>query len=391
MSLFFGRHEQRAITVADVPWSHGGVSLAPSSVEQSLRLIPLYAAVAGIADSIATLPLHAYQNLGAGIRQPVEKTPALVKDPGVVGSRVDWLVQAITSLLLRGNAYGLIVDHDRAMWPTKILWLNPASITVDETNVVPVYRSHGKVIPNDQIVHIPAFVLPGSIVGLSPLSLFRMQITKGLTAERYATDFFDRGIMPPGVLRNKAKVLEEGAAEVAKRRFKASVQGRDIFVTGNDWDWQALTVPQDDAVFLETIKATATQIAAMYRVPPEDIGGETGSSMTYQTLEMNEIKRAQRALLPWTARLEAALNRLIPDPVYVKFNLDAVARADLKTRMQAHEIALRSGLETNDEGRAMEERPPLTDDQKAEWQEHYGRIYSRSRTDNDNRVPDREE
>lgn len=370
MSLFFRGAEQRAITTDDVPWSHGGASLLPNTAEQALRLIPVYAAVSSIADSIATLPLKAYRDTGTG-PQLANPQPPLITAPCVTGTRVDWIVQAIASLLLRGNAYGLIVDHDRAFWPKKIQWLNPAAITVDESSTPPVYRHNGRVVPNEVIVHVPAFVLPGSIVGLSPVSLFRLQITKGLTAEKYANDFFDRGIMPPGVLKNTAKTLGPGEAEIAKRRFKASVEGRDIFVTGSDWSWDALTIPKDDAVFLETIKATATQIAAIYRVAPEDIGGQTASSLTYQTLEMNEIKRAQRTLLPWTARLEAVLRTLLPGDLYAKFNLDATARADLKSRMEAHEIALRNGIETNDEARAKEERPPLTDEQKSDWLTYY--------------------
>ena len=47
-------------------------------------------------------------------------------------------------------------------------------------------------------------------------------------------------------------------------------------------------------------------------------------------------------------------------------------RRDVVTRMQAHDIALKNGLETNDEGRALEERPPLTSEQINQWQNLYG-------------------
>jgi hypothetical protein len=57
----------------------------------------------------------------------------------------------------------------------------------------------------------------------------------------------------------------------------------------------------------------------------------------------------------------------------VKFNLDSVARADLKTRMESHEIALRIGLETNPEGRALEDKAPLTPDEIDQWQNLYAK------------------
>ena len=42
-------------------------------------------------------------------------------------------------------------------------------------------------------------------------------------------------------------------------------------------------------------------------------------------------------------------------------------RADLRTRMEAHEIAQRAGLETNPEARRLEDRPPLTEQERADW------------------------
>ena len=367
MSLLFGRAETRSID--DLPWDRGGSVRSVTTVESALRLIPVYSAVSGIADDVATMPLHTYRDQD-GIRRRVPD-PSIVTSPGVGADRIAWRCQAMSSLLLRGNAYGLITSLDGRGWPTKVVWLHPDHVVVDERSGTPRYTYQGRPLDASSVVHIPGFVLPGSVVGLSPVSLFRLQLSRGMSAQQYAADFFDKGIMPPGVLRNRAKVLKPGEADIAKSRFKESVKGRDIFVTGNDWEWSALSVPKDDAAFLETIQAGATEIAAIYRVSPEDIGGKSGDSMTYKTLESNEMRRARRALMPWTARIESALSALMPAPQYVKFNLDAIARADLKTRMEAHAIALDIGLETNDEGRALEDRPPLTPAQREEWQASY--------------------
>lgn len=373
MSLLRRGVESRAIT--DVPWDRGGARLMTGSAESALRLIPVYAATTGIADDVAITPLHTYR---AGARIP---SPTLVADPSPFGlGRIAWLHQACMSMLLRGFALGLVLSLDANGWPAKVAWVHPDRVQIDESRNAPRVLIDGREIPWAEVVYIPAAVLPGSIVGLSPVALFRLQLTKGQAAQQYAADFYDRGIMPPGILRNKAKILKPGEGEVARTRFRASVAGRDIFVTGNDWEWESLSVPKDDAQFLETIKATATEVAAIYRVSPEDIGGVTGASMTYQTLEMNELKRVRRAILPWARRFEDALTANLPRPQYAKFNLDALARADLLTRMQSHEIALRIGLETNDEGRALEDRAPLTGEQKAEWQNTYARQVAASTT-----------
>ena len=371
MSLF--RAEQRSLTASDLPWSAGGTSLIGGSVEAALRLIPLYAAVSAIADDISTTPVAAFQRTPGGVRQKLDTQPPIVSAPSHTGSQITWIAQALASMLLWGNAFGLVTQRNDWGDPQKAVWLRPDRMQVDETNAVPVYSYGGRQLPTSEVIHVPAFVLPGSVKGLSPVQLFRLQLSKSQRAQEYAEQFYSRGIMPPGVLRNQEKTLKGGDADIAKARFKAAVQGREPFVTGKDWEWTALQLPSDDAKFLETIKAGATEIAAIYRMSAEDIGGVTGgSSITYATLEMNELKYNRRTLLPWARRLEDAWGALLPDPQYVRFNLDANARVELKTRTESSEIGLRAGILTIDEARALEDRPPLTPEQIDQWQNFYG-------------------
>jgi HK97 family phage portal protein len=141
-------------------------------------------------------------------------------------------------------------------------------------------------------------------------------------------------------------------------------------VSRDDWKYEPIAVPQGDAQFLAGIKATANQIAAVYRVAPEDVGGSTdGQSLTYKNLEQDQIRFAVRTLRPWTERFESVLNRHLPANQYVKFNLDASARADLLTRFDAHSKGIAAGFETIDEVRALEERAPLTDVQRQQFLE----------------------
>lgn len=371
MSLLFGRAVE-ARSEVPVPFDRGGAPLAPTA-SSALRLIPLYSATTGIADDVAVTPWHAYRESGEGYGERLARQPALLTDPTGLGvGLIPWMNQGVMSALLWGFALGVILQVDQAGWPTVVRWIEPSRVDIDETGPVPIFRIGGVVVDRASIVYVPGACLPGTIKGLSPISLFKLQFAKGVAAQRYAYETFDNGFMPPGVLRNTARTLPAGAADAAKSRFKAAVSGRDIFVTGNDWEWNALSVPDDDAKFLETIQATATEIAAIYRVDPEDIGGTSGSSLTYATVELNELKRQRRALLPWVRRFESVLTSLLPRPQYVKANMDALIRTELKARMEAHEIALRIGLETQDSARAVEDKPPLTLAEQSQWQNFYG-------------------
>jgi len=354
-------------------WGSGGSPLMAASAEAALRLIPLYAAVTGIADDISVTPWHGYQSAAGGWGERLASQPRLLTDPAGDGTGfIPWMNQGVSSACLWGFGFAQVLSRDPATdTPRVARWVHPGRVSIDEQQGSrAVFSVDGKTITD--YLYVPGPVLPGSIRGLSPVALFRMQFGKSLKAQKYASDLFDRGVMPVGVLRNSGRTIDPEVGAVAKSRFKSDVANRDIFVTGNDWEWTALSAPSDDATFLETIKAGATEIAAIYRVTPEDIGGVTGTSMTYSTLEMNQQNRNRRALLPWVRRFESVLSYALGPGQYVKANMDALIRPDLKGRMEAHEIALRIGLETLPEGRALEDKPPLTTAEIDQWQNLYG-------------------
>lgn len=381
MSLF-RKSERRTLDGGPLSgFARGASPLLGDSAKSALRLVPLYSATGMIADSISILPMAAYEDSPAG-KVRLTKQPELVTapHPNPVFTRVEWLHQFATSFLLRGNAYGLITAVDQAGNPSKVHWMSPDSVRVDESSGIPKYYYNDKPLDLATVLHIPWYPAPGSVVGLSPIGQFKMQIETGYAAGKYGNDWFRNGSMPSGHLKYSASTLDGSQSARVKAQFKAAVDGNDVFVSGNDWDWTAMSVKPDEAQFLQTLKATANQFAAIYRVDPQDIGGESGSSMTYSTLEMNQIKFQTRALQPIFTRLEHHLTRILPANQYIKFNPDAIVRTDLKTRMEAHEIALRIGMQTQAEGRELEDRPPLTADEQAEWLKLYGDKVSKQTT-----------
>jgi HK97 family phage portal protein len=366
MSLLFGG-ERRSISYQDFWGTGGDIDTLGNSDEGALRLVPFYAAVDLIANQFASSPLRAYRERPDGSRERLSAQPPIVTNPCAYGTAFEWKFRLIVSLLIHGNAYGLVTSVDGLGRPSSIDWLKPTQVGVDESGSLPRYYWQNRDVPRDLMFHIPAFTMPGKYKGLSPLKLFMTTFEAGHAAQVMSRDTYQNGSVPTGKLRNTEKTVDKKAAAEAKERFKAAVQGRDLFVTGKDWDYEAISLPPDQARFIEQQKLTATQIANIFHLPPERIGGETGNSLTYGNREQDTQDLVTFALLSWFTRVEEAMFPLLPRPQYFKFNVDSMVRADLKTRMEAHEIALRSGIETNDEARRLEDRPPLTDDEKAEW------------------------
>lgn len=358
-----GRAGKRAIT--SLPWNVGGPRYgATISTERALSLIPFFACVRVLADAVASLPLQAFRQVG-DIRQQITD-PQLIRQPASRGTLFQWLHQCVVSLCLRGNAYGLIVARDGFGFPTLVEWLHPDEVYVDETHpAFPRYYWLGHEVPAEDILHIPWFVLPGRVVGLSPVAAFAASIGVGLSATSYGRDWFDAGGVPPGTFKNTQKTITQDQADEIKERLTSAIRSRNPIVYGADWDFTAIPVSPEESQFIETMRINATQMAAIFGVDPEEVGGERGGSLTYNNLEQDSARFVRRTLRPWLVRLESVFSSLLPDRQYVRFNIDAVVRADLKTRYEAHHLALTDGWRTKDEVRALEDLPPLPNGQGA--------------------------
>lgn len=353
-------------SIVDVPWvesvpfNYGGEPTERMSQKTALSLASVYAANRLLAQSISTLPLRSYRR-GGDERTPMTTLPQLFEQLVTDGSLVPWLHRCVTSLGLRGNAYGYITARDGFGFPTAIEWLDPSDVmTDDRPGAAGGWLWQGRVIPRESMVHIPWFAVPGARSGLSPIAAFARTLGVGLQAQTYASDWFAGGGFPPGTFKNVEKaIVDQGEAETVKARVVAAMRTRTPLVHGKDWEYTPISVPPEEAQFVQTMKMTTNQVAAIYGIPPEMIGGESGSSMTYANVEQQQINFVMFTLRPWLVTLETAFSALLPNRQYVKFNADALIRADLKTRWEVNKLRVDMGAANLDEIRAQEDQPPL--------------------------------
>lgn len=348
---------KRAITW--LPWSQGGPG-SPSQVssEQALSLIPFFACVRVLAEQISSLPLQTFRRDGDARRRVDD--PPLVTDPAAVVDPVTWKRQCVISLAVRGNAVGLVTSEDAMGFVTGLEWLNPDEVFVDETRpTMPRWYWQGIEVPAERIVHIAWFVQPGRVWGLSPIAAFAESIGVGLQATQFGSSWFEHGGTPPATFRNTRKTITRSESDEIGDRLSASMRRRRPLVYGSDWEFSALKVTPEESQFIETMRMNATQMAAIFGIPPEWVGGESGGSLTYDSPEMNGRALQKFTLRPWLTLIESPLSRLRPEQEFVKFNADAVARADLKTRYDSYKVAIESGFLTLNEVRELEDLPPL--------------------------------
>lgn len=370
MSILFGRTEHR-----DITWEgFWGGARGKQRVEgdRALRVIPVYAAVSLIADSMASMPLQLYK--GSGPDRTRMPDNGFLDEPDTSLSVVDWICQLVVSLKLRGNAYGVIAGDGYRIQSIK--WIHPDQMNVDESGSYPVYRWKGGEPELDfrhggRILHLREFVVPGKFKGLSPIGVFQHHFETWQAAADYGYEFFEANGIPSGILKNAVSTLNREQTSVAKESFMEAMRKPGPVTLDKNWDWQKVSVSPQESQFLDTIKATSTQIAAIFRVNPEDIGGETGNSLTYSNREQDQLRFNIRTLTPLARRIEEAFKPLLPPGQFMKFNMDALARPATLDRIRGNNEALKGGQITNQEVRAMEDRAPLTPEEIAFWRENY--------------------
>jgi HK97 family phage portal protein len=360
MGLFRRRRlEQRELVslqqlLSDANMTVSGESVTPDS---AMRLSAVWSCVKLLADTVSTLPVDVYRR---GEREPIT-TPSILLEPAADQPLHEWLYGVMVSLLLRGNCYGLVTARSGAtMLPAQVEVLRPddVGVNVDEGGRV-VYRFLGREIDRADMWHVRAFTMPGAVLGRSPIESAKQSIGLGLAAEKFGALFFGDGATPSGVLTTKDRLTVPQVKELAEAWKGAHNKRRTPAVLSGDLTWQAITVAPEESQFIETMKFNVAQIARIFGVPPELIGAESGQSLTYSNLESRLLHYLKLSLNPWLTRLEAALGRLLPSTMTVKFNTGGLLRADTKTRYEAHAIALKAGFLTVNEVRELEDRPPL--------------------------------
>lgn len=370
MSLFRRPVEKRA--VIDVPWDRGGPLSTAVSTERALSLVPVYAAIGLLARTVSCTPLHAYRRVSDNERLRI-KLPTLfdaMVDDAVLKR---WLHAAVVSLATRGNLYGLVTSRDGFDYPTACTWLDPDQVTVQDqmsagpgSMAMPIWFFAGRQIhvgpavpSTSDLIHIPWFPVPGRTQGLSPLAAAASMIGGGIASQEYSSEWYVNSGIPASTMKNTARTLTGEEADAVKSRLMTTIRAHRPLVYGADWDFNPITIPPGEAKFVESMKLTATQVAAIYDVPPDRIGGELGGPLQYSSPEQAALHLVTFSLRNWFELFEETFSAMVPAAQYVRFNADSLMRADLKTRHEVYKLGRAIGLYSIDELRALEDRPPL--------------------------------
>jgi HK97 family phage portal protein len=326
----------------------------------------VYAAVRVIAESVASLPLLVYRRLDSGGKERAQNNAnyRLLHDRPNSWQTAFEFWEMITSMVcLRGNAYLFKVKNGvgqvRELLPLQIDRVSVEQNT-DWSLTYWITGEAGKPIGKygtSDVLHIRGLSLDG-IMGISPIAYHRNAIGLSIEAENYGSRYFKNNARPSGVLEHP-RVLGDEASRRLREHWNKTYGGRNQGSTAileEGMQFKPVSMSNEDGQFLETRQFQIEEIARIFRVPSVLLQHADKTS-TYASSEQFFLSFTKYTLMPWLRRIESAVNRDLFSPgsqYFAEFLVDALERADAKTRAEFYASALQNEWMNRNEVRERE-------------------------------------
>jgi HK97 family phage portal protein len=321
----------------------------------------VYACVRVLSEAIAQLPLHVYQYTDKGKeRVPQHPLYFLLHDqPNPEMTSFVFRETLMSHLLIYGNAYAQIIRNGRGdvigLYP-----LMPDKVKVDRdehNRLIYIYSRYDEANPNlksqgdivlrsEDVLHIPGLGYDG-LVGYSPIAMAKNAIGLAIACDEYGATFFANGASPSGVLEHPGVIKNPERVRDAWQRAYGSGNAHRTCVLEEGMKYTPISIPNNEAQFLETRKFQIEEIARLYRVPLHMIGDLDHA--TFSNVEHLSLDFVKYSLDPWIVRWEQGLQKaLLSDnekgKYFVKFNVDGLLRGDYASRMQGYSVGIQNGF-----------------------------------------------
>ena len=356
--------------------SAAGKAVNPRS---AVQMTAVYACVRVIAETVASLPLHVYESAEDGSHKAHEHPlyRILHDEPNTEMTSFIWRETMLSHLLLWGNSYSQILRSGRG----KVVGLYPLlpdRMEVDRDpagNLTYTYMTRDsqtvKLRPED-VLHVPGLGFDG-VMGYSPVALEKNAIGLGIAAEEYGSKFFSNGATPAGVLTHPNTVKNpQGLRESWNAAYGGSANSGKVAILEEGMKFERISMPNNEAQFLESRKFQVAEICRIYRVPPHLVGDLEHA--TFSNIEHQSISFAMHTIRPWLVRIEQAINRAlftekekVGSPTggrfYARFNIDGLMRGSYKERMEGYAIGRQNGWLCANDIRDLENMNPIPEDE----------------------------
>lgn len=345
--------------------------------KNALKEATVYACIRILADAVGKLPAKIYQDKeGKQSAAMHYLTPILKTRPNPWMSSRDFFKALEVQRNIYGNAYAWLDVKTRGPDAGKVSGIylldsTKVEIWVDDVGLLPgkgkmwyIYRDNkGKEykIKPDEMLHFKGLSFDG-ITGISPLEYLKETVENAGAASNFLNNSFKNGMQTKGIIHYVGD-LDAKAEKTFREKFEQMSSGlknaNRISLLPIGYQYQPLSLSMTDAQFLENTELTIKQIAAAFGVKMHqlnDLDRATHTNVEHQQREFY-IDTLMDILTGYEQELtyKVFTDKELEDGYYIKFNVNAILRADPKTRYEGYRLAIQSGFLTPNEVRALEE------------------------------------
>ena len=343
------------------------------SEHDAMKLAAVYSCLYVLSSSLAQLPLAVMRRQDKKISIATDHAAhdLLCHSPNYWQSSYDWRETGQCHAAGWGNGYSVIERNRRGEikelypafpWATSLL-KNGNRYTY---SCYDVDRGLEAIAPEDMI-HIRGLGASGIDwrIGKSPIRLHAETIGLGLAAQNYGAKFFGSGGRATGLVTPKTTLNKDSWAllKEAWKKAKASFRndGGEILLPA-ELQYQAMTIPPEEAQFIDSRKMTRSEVAGIFNVPSHMINDL--EKATFSNISEQAIQFVRHTMMPWVVKWEQELNRKLFTAAerkagyYVKFNLAGLLRGTAKDRAEFYNKAINDGWMDRNEVRVLEDLNP---------------------------------
>ncbi|MBU8733443.1 phage portal protein [Cytobacillus oceanisediminis] len=344
----------------------------------ALKIDTVFACIRIRSEAVSKLPLKVYQEDDHGIQIGAKHylQPMLKIRPNPYMSASDFW-KSIEAHRSMGNAYASI-EFDKRTGKVKALWpMDPAKVKVmvDDLGLVgprsklwyEVEVAPGEIrkLNPEEVLHFKGSITLDGLVGIPTLDYLKMTLENAAAANKFTNNFFKQGLQVKGLIQYVGD-LDEPAKKKFREKFEEMSSGlknsHRVALMPVGFQFTPLSLKMADAQFLENTQLTIRQIANGFGVKMHqlnDLSRATHTNIESQQREfyvdsLQPVLTGYEQEMTWKLFLDSELER----GYYCRFNVDAILRADIKTRYEAYRVGIQAGFLKPNEARAKEELPP---------------------------------
>lgn len=368
--LINGQGPQQFLPTTIGTFAGGGKSDAGVNVDEQTALTAssVFACVNVIANAVASLPVHVMGKDDATAQKNHPLYALLHDQPNEYMTAATFRECFMVNLLLWGHATAYI-ERDTmgvpiALYPLRSAVTRPVRFMGGDLKYRTIVGNSIFYLTPDQVYHVVGLTFDG-VSPISPIEQARQTVGLSLALERFAAKFFSNGGNVGGILTLPPGMKEDAILNFVaswKKNYGGPENSFKVAALPENYKFTPTTTEPEKAQALQARVNQVLEIARIFRVPPHKIGEL--SKATFSNIEHQSIEFQQDTVAPWVNKLEQEGNRKLllereKPTLEIKFDMDAMLRADTVARYSAYMQGRQGGWLSVNDIRRKEGLPPI--------------------------------